>query len=275
MATFDQLEVSQEASRPIELYEFTLGTAVFRYTSGEDELTVDGDVYMPEAIARGTTVQGSDQANRNMIVTVPTTNALAQQYITVPPGEKASLNIFRLQRDETPLFDTQVLQFKGLVQSCRFPNDGTSAEFAVRSIETALNQNIPRFTFMSMCNHVLYDAACGAIDTDFDHLGTATDVTGVTVTISGLSASGLDMVGGFVRPTSANDFRLVLAQSGDVVTLLLPFAVDPTGTNMQAFAGCDHLIAGDCALVFDRVADFGGFAFVPNLNIFSSGLPST
>jgi hypothetical protein len=41
---------------------------------------------------------------------------------------------------------------------------------------------------------------------------------------------------------------------------------------MQAFAGCDHLIEGDCALVFDQVAEFGGFAFVPSKDIFAQGV---
>jgi len=272
MSSFDVLESGQEGSRPIELYEFVLGVDQFRFTSAEDIITIGTDVYEPEAIARSRIEQGADQNNRTITVTVPTPNTLAQKYVTVPPGEKATLNIFRFQRDEVPSFNTQVLLFKGLVQGCRFPNDGESAEFAVRSVETALNRNVPRFTFMSMCNHVLFDAACGAIADNFDHLGVATSTSGTTVTISGVAASGIDFVGGYVRPTALNDFRMVLAQSGDVLTLLLPFAEDPAGNNMQAFAGCDHLLLGDCALVFDRIADYGGFAFVPSKNIFASGL---
>jgi hypothetical protein len=272
MATYDTLEQSVEDSRPIELYEFTLGSDAFRYTSAEDELTVDGDVYTPLAISRGKIEQGSDQSNRNLSVTVPSDNEFAQLYITVPPGQGAGLNIFRYQRDESPAFDTQVLLFKGRVQSCAFPNDGHSATFAIRSLESAMNRLLPRFTFAAMCQHILYDAACGAIATSFDHLGAASSISGNTITVAGAGASGFDFVGGYLRPTGTNDFRMITAQSGDVLTMFLPFQVDPTGLNMQAFAGCDHLIAGDCALVFDRVADFGGFAFVPNKDIFAQGI---
>lgn len=272
MADFDTLESSGEASRPIELYEFSMGSTFFRYTSAEDELTIGIDVYAPLAIARGRIEQGSDQNNRNLSVTMPASTALAQEYVTVPPGEKVGLNIFRYQRDEAPAFDTQVLQFKGRVQTVRFPNDGHSAEFAIRSIESAVNGNLPRFGFAGTCQHILYDDACGATATDFDHLGTASSISGNTITVSGASASGLDFVGGYLRPTGTNDFRMILAQSGDVLTMLLPFQEDPTGENMQLFAGCDHVIEGDCALVFDRVAEFGGFAFVPNRDIFASGI---
>ena len=272
MATYDQLEGSTEGSRPIELYEFSLGGTPFRYTSAEDIITIGADVYMPLAIARGKIVQGSDQNNRNLKVTMPTLTDLAQEYIDVPPGQKTSLNIFRYQRDETPAFTTQVLLFKGRVQSVAYPNDGHSAEFAIRSIEASLNRNLPRFSFAGTCQHILYDDACGAVATNFDHAGAASSISGNTITVSGASGSGLDFVGGYLRPTGTNDFRMIIAQSGDVLTMLLPFQVDPTGGNMQVFAGCDHLIEGDCALVFDRVAEFGGFAFVPSKDIFAQGL---
>ena len=272
MADFPTLASSVEDSRPIELFEFSLGATFFRFTSAEDELTVASDVYTPLAIGRGRIEQGSDQSNRNLSVTMPTGTDFAQKYITIPPGEKAGLNIFRYERDESPAFDTQVLLFKGNVQSVRFPNDGHSAEFAIRSIESALNRNLPRFTYAAMCQHILYDAACGAIDTDFDHTGIASSTSNNTITVSGASASGLDFVGGYLRPTAVNDFRMITAQSGDVLTLLLPFQADPTGVSMQVFAGCDHLILGDCALVFDQVANFGGFAFVPNKAIFETGI---
>lgn len=272
MATYDQLESSPEASRPIELYEFSLGGTPFRYTSAEDEITIGVDVYTPIAISRSKIEQGSDQNNRTLTVTMPTSMTLPQQYISVPPGVKVSLNIFRYQRNETPAFDTQVLQFKGRVQSVKFPNDGHSAAFAIRSIETALNRNVPRMTFSGMCPLILYGNRCGATATNFDHLGVATSISGNTITVSGASASGFSFVGGYIRPTGVDDFRMIIAQSGDVLTLMLPFQVDPTGNNVQAFAGCDHLIEGHCALVFDRVIDFGGYAFVPSKDIFAHGV---
>lgn len=272
MTTFDALQTSTENSRPIELFEFIIGSTTHRFASSEDDIVIGADTYVAEAIARSKIEVGADQSNKNVVVTVPVANAVAQQYITVPPGQKATLNIYRYQRDEVPTFGTQLLMFKGQVQSGRFPSDGQTGELAVRSIETALNRNIPRFTFMSMCNHILYDDQCGVDPASFTHVGAASSVTEETITVAGAGASGIDFVGGFLRPASATDFRMIIAQSGDVLTYLLPFASDPTGTNMQVLAGCDHLIEGDCALVFDNVAEFGGFAFVPNKNIFESGL---
>lgn len=272
MTSFDTLELSVESSRPIELYEFVIGADIYRYTSAEALISISGDDYTPETIARGGVDQGSDQADRTLTITLPSSNAFAQRFIDVVPGERASVTVLRYQRDESPAFATSVLLFKGTVQSVNFADDATAAEINVRSIETALNRNVPRFTYMMPCNHFLYDLGCGADPSTHNHVGAVTAVSGNTVTVAGAGASGHDFVGGWARPTGANDFRMVLAQAGDVLTLLLPFADSILGGNLQVFAGCDHLITGDCALVFDRVGSYGGFAFVPNRNPFEVGL---
>lgn len=272
MTSFNTLETSVERSRPIELYEFQIGASTFRYSSTEDLITIGTEEYEPEAITRSGLEQGSDQSTRTLTITMPADNVFAEQFINVVPGERASVNVYRYQRDESPAFNTTVLLFKGIVQSVRFPNDGNTAEIAVRSIEAALNRNVPRFTYMGMCNHILYDASCGVNPSSFNHIGLVTALSGNDVTVTGAGASGFDFVGGYARPTGANDFRMILAQSGDVLTLLLPFADSIVGGNLQLFAGCDHLAAGDCALVFDNVINFGGFPFVPNRNVFQTGL---
>ena len=272
MSTYNDLEISTERSRPIELYRFTLGAQIFRYTSAEDEITVGIETFLPESIARGNVEQGSDSSNRAMILTVPSANPFAVKYVNVVPGERASVDVLRYQRDEVPLFATVVLLFKAIVQAVRFPNDGHTAEIAIKSIESVLARNVPRFTYTGMCNNFLFDSRCGVNPAAFNYIGPVTAVAGNVVTVGGAGASGLDLVGGYCRPVTMTDFRMVVAQAGDDLTLLLPFPVDITGINLQCFSGCDHLVDGDCALVFDNVSEFGGFAVVPNRNIFMRGI---
>jgi hypothetical protein len=272
MANFDALESSLELSRPIEVYKFALGGTTFLYTSAEDEITLTPDTYVPEAISRNSIAQGQDDRRRVLDITVPSSNAFAAKYKVTPPGQKATLSIIRLQRDETPTFNTQELIYKGSVQSVQFPDAGETAKISVQSIEAASSRVIPRVTFIGQCNHVLYDAGCGVDPSLFDFLGTVSTVSGNDITLTGAGASGIDFVGGYCKPTAASDFRLILAQSGDVLTLMLPFESDVTGANVQAFAGCDHNIEGDCALVFDNIAENASFSFVPNKNPFATGL---
>jgi len=272
MSSFDTLESSVQDSRPIELYQITQGSTVYRYASCASDTTVGSVTYSALAIARSRVEQGSDAENRTITITVPGNEPFAQQYIDVVPGERATVRIYRYQRDESPAFDTQVLLFDGIVQSVRFQRDGHSAEINVRSAEAAMNRNIPRFTYMGMCNHFLYDESCGVSPGSFNHIGEVSAVSGNTITVTGADASGFDFVGGYCRPPATEDYRLVLAQSGDDLTLLLPFFESPVGSNVQLFAGCDHLVDGDCASTFDNVINFGGFPFVPNRNPFQTGL---
>lgn len=272
MTTFDLLESSVESSRPIELFKITLGSQIYRYTSSEDTITVAGQDYVPEAISRSAVEQGSDSSDRTITISLPSDNSFASLYINIVPGERAEVDIYRYQRDEVPTLATQVLLFKGTVQSVKFPNDGSFADISVRSIETALNRTVPKFTYMSMCNHILYDANCGANPASFSHTGLVSVESGADITVVGLAASGHSFAGGFVRPVGTVDFRVVLAQSGDILTLMLPFAEPVLGSDVVAFAGCNHLAEGHCSTVFDNVANFGGFPFVPTRNVFQSGL---
>lgn len=272
MSSFDVLESSLESSRPLEVYRFAVGNLSYLYTSAEDAITLGTDTYEPEAIARDSISQGQDKRKQVLKVTVPSSNAFAQRYVSTQPGQKATLSVTRLQRDEVPTFNTRILVYKGSVQSVNFPDSGEVAEIAVQTIEGATSRTIPRYTYQASCGHVLYGPGCDVNPDSFDHIGTVTAVSGNDITLSGASGAGLDFVGGYCRPLTATDFRLIIAQSGNVLTLLLPFEVSVLNTSVQAFAGCDHVLKSDCALVFNNVANYGGFAFVPKRDIFAKGL---
>lgn len=268
--TFDSLESSVESSEPIELYKFTLGNEVFLWSNTEDTITIGVDVYLPETLKRSDLAIGKDERKKVVTVEVPATNILAQRYIGTPPGQRASLSIFRVQRQDGPL--ETALIYKGSIRVVQFPEDQDVAKISLQSIEAASSRSLPRMTFMFQCNHVLYDNQCQVSEALFQHIGNVTSVSGDTITVSGAGASGLDFAGGYVKPAGFTDFRLVLSQSGDVLTLLLPFEQNPTGGNVTAQAGCDHTLEGDCSQVFANEIEFGGFAFVPNKNVFASGL---
>jgi len=275
MSSFDTYESSLESSRPIEIYKFSMGSTTWTYTSWSQDVTVSSVLYAATPIKRSRIVQAADQKTRNTLVTVPSENPFAAQYINVSPGEKATLTIFRLQPDEVPTFDTQVMIFKGTVQAVTFPRDGYTSEIVVRSIESAKNQNLPRVTYMGMCQHSLYDGACGVDSGLFNFVGpVASGGTTAEITVTGANSKPDGYwTAGYVTPLSGSqDFRFIVKHVGNVLTLLLPFASDVSGQNVQVFAGCDHVATGDCKTKFENVLEFGGCPFVPNRNPFSSGL---
>lgn len=272
MADFDTLESSVEDSRPIEVFDFSLGSESFLYTSSEDEVTVGTQTYSPEAIRRGAIAQGDEERDQVLEITVPALNTFARKYINVVPGLRASVSIIRVQRDEPAPF-TQALIYKGLVQAVNFDKNGHEAKIGVRTVEASSSRPIPRFTYQGLCNHFLYDAGCGVNPDLFKFTGEVTAIDGNTITVSGASGEADDYYNaGYIKPAGLQDFRMVLNHTGDVLTLLLPFSESIIGTNVDIFAGCNHAVSGHCNTRFSNVALFGGWPWVPVVNPFRSGI---
>lgn len=273
MTSFDTLEMSAESSRPVELYTIALGSITYHYTSNAADMTVDSIVYEATTIERSAFGQGVSDRDRVVTIQVPSNNAFAAHYIGTPPGDRASVSNFRLQRDESPTFATKVLQYKGLVNDVKFDQDGNRASILTRSVEATSSITMPRYTFAGLCQHVLYDASCGANPTTFQVIGNCTAVTGNVITVTGANAKPTNYFrGGFCRLNSGGDYRYIVAHSGNDVTLLQPFNVSVVNSDIQLFAGCNHEYAGHCRDRFARQASFGGWPWVPTKNPFVTGL---
>ncbi len=275
MTTFDLLESSQASSEPAELYRFQIGGEVFFFTSSDESFLVQGDTYVPEpGISRTVVAQGLDARNQAMRIKLPGDNAFAIKWQVRPPGLKGTVTVIRVQKQELPAIGTTFsLEYRGVVRSVDFPGDGKSAIMAITSVEASANRPLPRFSYMGMCNHFLYDSGCG-VDPELHRVsGSVTDETGKTITVPGVSAfPDGTFDGGFVKPQAVSDFRSIRSQAGDVLTLRSPFKIPVLSTTVDCFKGCDHIIDSDCDLVFDNVIEFGGFAFTPLKNPFQTGL---
>jgi len=272
MSSFGTLEASREDSRPLEIYAITLGPLSYRFTSDPSDVTVAGLNYTATPIKRGAIVVGQAERRRVLSVKVPYDNPFARLFMGPPPGAKARLTITRLQRDEVPTFNTLRKVFDGAVLSVTFP-DAVTAELQAQTREAAVAKHLPRYSQMGQCNHTIYGTGCEVVADAFKFSSTVSAVSGRTITVAGAGASGFNFTGGFVRLNAATqDFRMVLSQSGNILTLLLPFRDSPLGASIDCFAGCNHNVTGDCATVFDNVVRFGGFPFVPSRNIFAKGV---
>ena len=273
MTTFDALESSLQDSQPIELYRVVFGTSTFLWTSSPESETVGGDTYTPIPIERNQININRERQPQTLNVKIPGDLELPRNYLNVAPGRSATLTLLRYQKNSAPV--TTALLFKGTITAVNYVEDGRFAQLVTRSIEFSRAQNIPRFTFMGMCNNFLYDPFCKVNPALFDAIGVCSaggDTVTLTVAAAASEPDGF-YNGGYITPTTGqSDFRMILSHVGDQITILLPFATDVTGQNVQIFAGCDHILTGDCATKFDNVENFGGFHYVPSRNIFSTGL---
>lgn len=277
--SFSTYEESVDASQPVEVIRFVLGGLEFNFTSGEDDITVDGVDYSATAIRRGKIVQTSEERADTLQITVPNDNTFASLYVDIVPSAVAVVEVRRVQRLDGAL--ESVLLFSGEVSSVKFTQDATIATITCEPLESGGRRLIPRYTFRAMCNHILYDERCKVDSTDpsFRHSGTVTSITGNSIEVSGASgfADGF-FDGGYVEVSSGNDVRLIISHVGNTLQMLLPFAEDRLNAAVVVLAGCDHT-PNDCNGKFftsedltSNLINYGGFPFVPTRNIFISGL---
>lgn len=271
MSTYAQLIASTESSRPVELYFFSVGTSEFRYSSSGSDVVVGLDTFSPEAITRGAIEQSNERSSATLQIRMPGDNAFVSLFAAVPPADTAVLTLYDIEPDETPT-PVPIIIFKGYIQPVRFERDTKEAILTCRSVESSRSRKMPRMSFQGQCQNVLGDALCGANLTPHTHSGIVTDVDETVITVAGAAATGLNFKGGFCRPQSIVDPRMVIAQSGDDLTLLIPFAQSILGQVVDVVAGCDHLIDGDCGNTYDRVLEYMGFPWVPKREIFKTGI---
>jgi uncharacterized phage protein (TIGR02218 family) len=269
--TYDARESSVESGNPVELYQFNVGSETFRYTSSQSEILASGSTWDPiDGLERGRVARTTDDKEDRVQVSMPADDPFASLFILIAPGNKATLTIYRVHRDDGNV----ITYFKGFIHGIGFSEDGHKAIFAVLPITSAKSQQIPRFGFQSNCNYTLFDSDCKISEATYTHDLTVTAVNNDVLTVSGAGALGADYFeNGFVP--FGGEYRLIIGQGGtgnNDLTLLVPFRTSPLNETLSFRAGCKHRLSEDCNTKFSNAINFGGFAFVPTKNPFETGL---
>jgi len=213
-----------------------------------------------------------EDSSGQLTITLPLDNPVPQKFIVSLPGKVGTVQVQRAQF--TDVAEEAVVLFDGFVANVSFDGE-LEAKVLCNPNTKVFNRAAPRFQYMGLCNHILYDERCKVSIGAFTFTGLVSAVAGNDITVNGAGGVGLgdNFVAGFCRSPAGtlDDARMVLAQAGDVMTLLLPFAISPIGQNVDLFAGCDHTLA-TCDSKFAAVLDYGGFPFVPRKNPFNTTL---
>ena len=269
--TFDAQETSRESGSVLELYEFVLGLETFRFTSFQRDVVWSGLTYIATTISRSKTGASIEDVAGQVTITTTIDNPVAAKFIPNVPGSVGSVRILRAHIND--LAEETVLNFEGFIANVTLDGE-LEAKILCNPNTKIFDRAAPRFTYMGLCNHILYDARCKVDISLFDFTGLVSAVSGNDITVNGASGLGAGFfVGGFARfpAGSTEDARMILGQSGDTMTLLLPFAETILGSDIDLFAGCDHSLA-TCDTKFAAVLNYGGFPFVPRKNPFNTRL---
>ncbi len=270
--TFAALETSRESGQVLELYTFVFGLETFRFTSFQRDITWQGFAYTSEVISRTNTEAAVEDSAGQVTITLPLDNPVPQKFIRNVPGQVGSVRILRAHA--TDAAEEAIVLFDGFVANVALDGE-LEAKILCNPNTKIFNRTAPRFTYLGLCNHILYDERCKVDISLFKFTGLVSVVDGNDITVNGAGGVGPadNFVGGFSRfpAGSLDDARMILAQSGDVMTLLLPFAATVIGSDIDLFAGCAHDLT-TCDVKFDAVLEYGGFPFVPRKNPFGTRL---
>lgn len=268
---FADFEGTTEGGRPVELYEFRAAATVWRFTSSEDDYVYNTVTWNAITIRRGKIASTLDSDQDKLEVEMDATQELPRRFLQTVPGQIVNLTIYRLHREDPD--QEAITIYRGAVHAASFVKQGHAVNLQVLPATQAFSRAVPRFTFSSLCSHMLYDARCkiSEHDPDFEKFLPCTAINGDIITLTGAGGFGADFfVQGFVH--FQGDFRMVTAQSGDDLTLLVPFATSPVGFTIRTLAGCKLRLIADCTDKFNNQINFGGFPYVPLRNPFTSGI---
>lgn len=265
-------EQSLEGGAPVELYEITLGSDIYRFTSAQDTVTALGNAFYPVEVERDSLVSGPENRDDLLELHLPASYPLVRKYIEIVPGKRAYISVYRFHRFDTPSTEV-VLYWQGLLRTVTFTAQGRKATIAALPITGAMSRRVPRYGYQGLCNHMVFDERCKAVEASFRHNGRVLSVTNNVLEIENLSAKGDNWARSGYVTVSGLDYRVVIAHTGDEIRLLLPFPDDIPllGSNVDVYAGCAHT-PEDCINKFNNFVNYGGFPWVPRKNPYQTGI---
>lgn len=263
-------DLSQHDGEPIELYKFQAPTRGYFFTSWIQSVSYLGDVYEAIPLQRNRLESVSQEDVPALRIELPAARQMVQDFAFGIAPNQLELTVFRRHG----LAGDTITYWKGPVLSISVK--GRIAEVIVPStFGNALQSSIPSVYYQTPCNHVLYDTRCALARSSFKTTATvltvnALDPRRVTVSTVDSQPDGHFKAGDIVR-LADGERRLIVAQGGTLLTLNFPFRVLLPGDAVEFFAGCDHTPA-TCRDKFANIVNFGGHPFIPDQNVFETGV---
>lgn len=267
--TFDSVETSLEGGSPLDLYTFTSTAFTYRITPGEDAITVDSVDYSPAAISSNSVGISDRVDDQNVVVTLPISHPLAQQFRGIPKSQRVTLTLRQVHRGD----GNPVLRYKGVVRQVTFQNDAKEAKITTSPAIAAFTRSFPNQTYSSLCPLMLFSTACGVLEGDFEETVTVASSTENTITVTGATNVGVADDYWEVGVAEYNsEKRLITKQVENVFTLLVPFSDAPDGQTIRILPGCKKRMDEDCNVKFSNAENHQGWTYIPTKNPHETGL---
>lgn len=266
---FEDIE-SLEFFEPRELYKFTRDTFNWFFTSGDTNITFDGDIYLAVPIKRKS-IQSTQELNKTVLkIEVSRTNPFVTQFISESPTDVISVEIIRQHAGDSGT----AVSFKGRVINVSF--EEASVKISCQSNQSSLRRPGLRRLYQTACPHVLYGDQCTVVQADFKITAVLGGVSGIVLTSSSFAVSinatydAAWFVGGMVELVDGDGLtnrRFIVEHDNGAgtITLNLPLKGAIATSSVDVFPGCGH-DNKTCNEKFTNIESYGGFPFIPKKN---------
>jgi Uncharacterized conserved protein (DUF2163). len=238
-----------------ELYLFTEGATEVGYTSSLLPKSYGGLTYYPVAGLKRSDIQVTENSLKNNVtLTFPKSVKWVRNLFLRQPEAKITLLI----RKDGNVF------WQGIVSEIQYkePNYIVNCDFAVNRLNRKTNGG----KLAGQCWKTFGDTNCGVDKEDFKETFTGLSLSGISFTLSGLTAASGTYNNGYC--TISGQTRRVLTQVGTAVTLAEPFNGTVTGT-LSIYRIC-NLTEASCA-TFSNLPNCGCFSYIADKNPFNGG----
>jgi len=267
--TYANYETSEASGRPIEFYEFQNGSLYWRYTSSDETLVWSSTNWTPENIQRSQIVLSQEGMKNQLKLTVPRDFPPAQQYRQLIPLYETTLTIRRLHRDDPD--EEAIIIWIGKIFDVTWPGGKGAATVTCEPDISSLKSEALRGRWQIRCNHTIYDEFCKlefVSNSDAFSIG-ALSTNKLQITLPGIGAATPESGywrGGLLR-FGTNQFNMITAQSGDVITVWRYMPDISVGDAVLVAPGCQNLKT-HCINRFNNYNNYLGAPDVPLKDIF-------
>ena len=263
--TFATYETSLDQGEPILLFDFSVGTLHFRYTTADRDILFGTDTYISVPISRAAIKQGSEIKQQTLKVTGPRDLSVAALFATEPPSAAIALTITAFHYTDSA--HQGVVDWIGRVLAAKWT--GSNVELMCEPVYTSVQTMGLRRRFQISCPHVLYGVQCTVAPAAHAVPGTLTAISGFAISAAAWASppAGLSFAGGFVTWDSGNGYlerRTINSVSGGTLTLDNIGPGLAVGVVVTAYPGCNRTMT-NCTS-FSNLLNYGGQPYIPTVN---------
>jgi uncharacterized phage protein (TIGR02218 family) len=263
--SYNTQETGAQTGAPVELYEFRHGPNYYRYTSADADMVRGTKTYEAVPLSRNSIEATQELARQALKISCAATLPILSLFRLAPPSDVITVTVYRMHRGDAE----SIIVWMGRILNVTWR--GQQAEIHCESVHTSIKRPGLRRMYQKQCPHVLYSSQCGASESEYRAQLSVAGVSGLNVTVNGLSAFAAEYFAGgyieWVNFSGVTERRAIRSSSGNVLVInFQPFGLD-AGMSVDVYPGCDHTLA-TCANKFENSLNYGGMPYIPTKNPF-------